>query len=154
MSYSRNYICKFMQVNSWHHKLFHFHLSFWIWKVWKGKKSQKFEYLKTEKSLSFGDKIKIWQKTADTSFKRKLSVTTVNNSFCHKELHPRFCIGLELNIVTTSAKILIGIGGGAPGTPPPPPGRGTGHPPTPPHDWVHYWVIWKTHSPRCPKTYF
>ena len=31
----KNYICKFMQVNSWHHKLFHFHLSFWIWKVWK-----------------------------------------------------------------------------------------------------------------------
>ena len=36
-SYSKNYICKFMQVNSWHHKLFHFHLSFWIWKVWKGR---------------------------------------------------------------------------------------------------------------------
>ena len=37
MSYSKNYICKFMQANSWHHKLFHFHLSFWIWKVWKGR---------------------------------------------------------------------------------------------------------------------
>ena len=35
LSYSKNYICKFMQVNSCHHKLFHFHLSFWIWKVWK-----------------------------------------------------------------------------------------------------------------------
>ena len=23
----------FMQINSWHHKLFHFHLSFWIWKL-------------------------------------------------------------------------------------------------------------------------
>ena len=38
-----------MQVNSWHHKLFHFHLSFWICKVWK--KSQKFEYLDYEKSF-------------------------------------------------------------------------------------------------------
>ena len=28
-----------------------FHLSFWIWKVWKGKKLQKFEYLKNEKSF-------------------------------------------------------------------------------------------------------
>ena len=37
LSYSKNYICKFMQVNSWHYKLFHFHLSFWIWKVLKGK---------------------------------------------------------------------------------------------------------------------
>ena len=37
LSYSKYYICKFMQANSWHHKLFHFHLSFWIWKVWKGK---------------------------------------------------------------------------------------------------------------------
>ena len=33
LSYSKNYICKFMQANSWHHKLFHFHLSFWICKV-------------------------------------------------------------------------------------------------------------------------
>ena len=37
LSYSKNYTCKFMQANSWHHKLFHFHLSFWIWKVWKGR---------------------------------------------------------------------------------------------------------------------
>ena len=27
LSYSKNYICKFMHVNSWHHKLFHFHLN-------------------------------------------------------------------------------------------------------------------------------
>ena len=33
----KNYICKFMQANLWHHKLFHFHLLFWIWKVWKGR---------------------------------------------------------------------------------------------------------------------
>ena len=37
MSYSKNYICKFMQVNLWHHKLFHSHLPFWIWKVWNGR---------------------------------------------------------------------------------------------------------------------
>ena len=37
LSYSKNYACKFMQANSWHHKLFHFHLSFRIWKVRKGK---------------------------------------------------------------------------------------------------------------------
>ena len=60
-----------MQNSPWHHKLFHFHLSFWIWKKWKeGKKLQKFEYLKNEKGfldeikniifegLSFGEKIK------------------------------------------------------------------------------------------------
>ena len=35
LSYSKNYICKFMQVNSWHHKLFHSSLSFWIWTMWK-----------------------------------------------------------------------------------------------------------------------
>ena len=29
------YICKFMLVNLWYHELFYFHLSFWIWKVWK-----------------------------------------------------------------------------------------------------------------------
>ena len=36
LSYSKNCICKFMQANSWH-KLLHFHFSFWIWKVWKGR---------------------------------------------------------------------------------------------------------------------
>ena len=55
LSYFKNYICKFMQVNLWH-KLFHFHISFWIWKVWKGKKLQKFEYL--ENQMSFLDEIK------------------------------------------------------------------------------------------------
>ena len=45
-----------MQVNSWH-KLFHFHLYFWICKMWKGReKIKKFEYLKNEKS--FLDEIK------------------------------------------------------------------------------------------------
>ena len=37
LSYSKNYICKFMHVNSWHHKLFHFYFSFWIWQVWRGR---------------------------------------------------------------------------------------------------------------------
>ena len=30
LSYCKNYTCKFMQANSWHHISFHFHLSFWI----------------------------------------------------------------------------------------------------------------------------
>ena len=63
-----------MKINSWHHKLFQFHLSFWIWKVERRKKLQKIEYLLNEKSfldekkaffidfkgLSFGEKIKTW----------------------------------------------------------------------------------------------
>ena len=57
LSYYKNYICKYMQENSWHHKLFHCHFSFWIWKVWKGtEKIQKFEYLEDERS--FLDEIK------------------------------------------------------------------------------------------------
>ena len=35
LSYSKHYICEFLQANSWH-KLFHFHLFIWIWKVRKG----------------------------------------------------------------------------------------------------------------------
>ena len=69
-----------MQVNSWHHKLFHFHLSFRTWKVWKeGKKLQKFEYLENEKSFldemknifhSFWRAIIWWKnKNSDASFK-------------------------------------------------------------------------------------
>ena len=45
-----------MQANSWHHTLLHFHLSFWIWKVWKEEILQKCEYLENEKS--FLDEIK------------------------------------------------------------------------------------------------
>ena len=51
LSYSNNYISKFMPANLWH-KLFHFRLSFWIWKVWKGRgKKQNIEYLEIEKSF-------------------------------------------------------------------------------------------------------
>ena len=57
LSYSKNCISKFMEANLWDHKLFHFHLPFWIWKVWKGnEKLQKFKYLKNEKS--FPDEMK------------------------------------------------------------------------------------------------
>ena len=57
LSYYKNDICKYMQENSWHHKLFHCHFSFWIWKVWKGtEKIQKSEYL--EDARSFLDEIK------------------------------------------------------------------------------------------------
>ena len=54
MSYSKNYICKFMQVNSWHHKLFHFYLSFWIWKVWKGSEKITKIWISWERKEHFG----------------------------------------------------------------------------------------------------
>ena len=73
LSYSKNYICKFMHVISWHHKLFHFYLSCCIWKVWKGREKipkigisweRKDKIRKAFsivfKRLSFGEKIKIW----------------------------------------------------------------------------------------------
>ena len=45
-------IFKFMQGNSWHHRLFHFQLSFWISKMRKGReKLQKIEYLQTKKNF-------------------------------------------------------------------------------------------------------
>ena len=47
---------KFMQANSWHHKLFHFHLFFWIWKVWKGSGYHK--NLNISRTKSFLDEIK------------------------------------------------------------------------------------------------
>ena len=51
--YSKNYICKFMQINSWHHELFHFNCPFEFAKWGKeGKKIQKFKYLEKEKSFS------------------------------------------------------------------------------------------------------
>ena len=49
------------------------------------------------------------------TFKMKLYVTTVNNSFQqlpifnHNKLHNRCCIGLGLNIVTRTSKIIIKV---------------------------------------------
>ena len=75
LSYSKNYICKFMQANSWHHKLFHFYLPFWVWKVWKGREKNTKIWISREpkelfrwnkkhftyfEGLSFDEKIKIW----------------------------------------------------------------------------------------------
>ena len=76
LSYSKNYICKLMQADSWHHKLFHFHLLFWIWKVWKGREKITKLWISRERKelfrwpkktsvivivgLSFVEKIKIW----------------------------------------------------------------------------------------------
>ena len=70
-------------------------------------------------------------------------VTTFNNSFqplpifCHKKLHLRCCIGLELNLVT-SAKILKSIGSIFPL----------------PMIKCNLGKIWKIHCPRYPKTTF
>ena len=54
------------------------------------------------------------------------------NHFCLTKLHLRCCIGLELNILTWSTKVLKGIGGN-------------------PYDLEK---IWKIHPPRSPKNTF
>ena len=51
LSYSKNYTCIFMQANSWHHKLIHFHLFFWIWKVWKGGNYKNLNVSRTERAF-------------------------------------------------------------------------------------------------------
>ena len=72
------------------------------------------------------------------TFKTKLYIKTVNNSFQplaifgHKDLHLWYCTGLELNTATFT-KILKGIGGGIPMTE------------------YNLGKIWKTDPPRRPK---
>ena len=52
LSYSKIYICKFMQVNSWHHKFSASICPFESGKCEKeGKKLQKFESLENEKGF-------------------------------------------------------------------------------------------------------
>ena len=56
-------------------------------------------------NLNLSMHVRVGSRSAIT-FKIKLYVTTVNSSFqplpifCHKDLHLRVCIGLDLNIVT------------------------------------------------------
>ena len=53
LSYSKNYICKFMQAKLWHHKLFHLHLPFWIWKVSKGREKVRKNWISRERKELF-----------------------------------------------------------------------------------------------------
>ena len=65
--------------------------------------------------LNFSMYFRVWSKSPAT-FKTKIFIITVNNSFqplpifWHKELYLWCCIGLDLNTVTWSTKILKGIG--------------------------------------------
>ena len=85
MNCSKNYICKFMRTKLWHHKLCHFHLPFWIWKVWKGREKitkiwvsreqkelfrwNKKYFLQFLKAYHLMKKQKFDKKIVDTSFK-------------------------------------------------------------------------------------
>ena len=94
-----------------------------------------------EKKPSF---IKGWEVPTMMSpftFKTMLYETAVNSFdplliFCHKELHLRCCIGLELNIVAWSTKILKAIGGLLSITE------------------CNLRKIWKNHPPKCLKSNF
>ena len=57
-SYFINYICKFIQASSWHHKLFQFHLSFCIRKAWKAREKIAKNWISGDKKKSFLDEIK------------------------------------------------------------------------------------------------
>ena len=51
-SYSKNYICKFMQANSCYHELFHPCLSFSIWKAWNGSEKKNLNISRNKKHFS------------------------------------------------------------------------------------------------------
>ena len=53
LSFFKNYICKFIQDNSWHHELFYLHLSFCIWKSVerKGKKYKNLDTSRTKRAF-------------------------------------------------------------------------------------------------------
>ena len=96
LSYSKNYICKCMQANSWHHKLFYFYLSFWMWKVWKEREKITKIWLSPRewKELFRWIKNIIWWKNknltkkVDTSFK---AIAQNSFSFCKSDYNIWFC---------------------------------------------------------------
>ena len=51
LSYSKSY-----DTSLWHHKLFHFHLPFWTWAVWKGREKITKIWI-SENGKSFEDEI-------------------------------------------------------------------------------------------------
>ena len=67
LSYSKNYTCTFMQDNSWHYKLFQFHLSFRTWKVWKGRGKMLKNWISPERKELFR-----WHKNHSYSFWRAI----------------------------------------------------------------------------------
>ena len=85
-------------------------------------------------NLNFLMHSKVGSSNPAATFKTKPYATTVNNT--SKELHHRYCIELELNIVKWSTKIQKGI---------------REHPP---RSCAVVGKIWVTHPPRCPKNTF
>ena len=74
-----------MEGNSWH-KLFHFHLSFWIWKRWKGTEKTT-KILRTKRrfhSFLKGYHLvkKKKKKIVDTNFKLSVKVVKVMMTIC------------------------------------------------------------------------
>ena len=88
-------------------------MSCWCLYCWVWTRKYQMEFFCLNLNLSMCFRV---GSTSPATFKMKLSITTVNNSFhlchifCYKELHLKCCIGLELNIVTWSTRILKGIG--------------------------------------------
>ena len=108
MSYSKNYTFKFMQTNSWHHKLFHFHLFFQIWKAWKGREKKSdmfffyifhvFEQKVLMSELCFTFSFNYWYYwswvvgTANINF-----VLTMQRKLLHS-ISPPLCWGIQLSV--------------------------------------------------------
>ena len=86
LSYFKNYICRFVQANSGYHKLFHFHLSFCIWRVWKVRKKITKIWISRERKELFRWNKKHFSEILkgyhlDTSFKRDSS-SVFSCKFC------------------------------------------------------------------------
>ena len=53
LSYFKSSVCKFLQANSWHHKLFYFHSAFCVRKVWKGREKMTKNWISRERKELF-----------------------------------------------------------------------------------------------------
>ena len=109
-----------MQANLWHHKLFHFPLPFWIWKVWKRGKNTKIWISREEKQLfsfliknvfhSFWRPIIWWKnknliKIADTSFKIETRAQVFSVNFVKVLRTPFYVEHLWWLLLTQSNKV-------------------------------------------------
>ena len=100
LSYYKNYICKFTQVNSWHHKLFHFHLSFWTWEVWKGREKITKIWISWERKELFR-----WNKKHFSKFVKGYHLVKKNKNSIKNSRHKlwtwwKFFVGAPLSINT------------------------------------------------------
>ena len=101
MSYFKNYTCAFMQANSWH-KLFHFHLTFWIWKMWKQKGKTTKNWISRERKELFR-----WNKKHFSQFLKGYHLVKKNKNLIKNSTHKLLTLNEQRSFLVIISWVIL-----------------------------------------------